>query len=591
MAPATDRQAVRRRERRENLCAATVRALTGDAALEYRDGRLCRDLRPLPFHAPHLRHDTQSSRLETLRGVTDGAALRLMHSAANLHARLCPADPVERLVFELLEQLRCESLTPQGMPGLADNLRHQFEAWSRRFYRSGQAESHLGNLLYTVAQISWSHLSGWPVLEENDGLIEATRAAITPTLGASLVGLRRHRAEQSAFALHALEMARLVSAMIHAARAQEKPGHHTTGNADEATLTALSLWFDGEDFENADINTPLIAASDGDGDDVKHAGKTSSATGYRVFTTRYDRELHPHLLIRPVMLAEYRQRLDEHLATQHLNLPRLSHALRLALALPQRDGWSFGEEHGQLDGRRLAQLISSPAEKRLFLLSRNTLQADCTISFLLDCSGSMRTHIEAVAVMVDVLVRALEHAGVTTEVLGFTTGAWNGGRARLDWLARGSPARPGRLSERSHMVFKEASTRWRRARNGIATLFKADLFREGVDGEAIDWACLRLLARPERRRIMIVISDGSPMDRATDLANAPGYLEQHLRAVIARHETARKVDVLGLGIGLDLSRFYRHCLAIDLSAMPTMALFSELVRWISNGGRPVTGAR
>ena len=578
----TDRQAIRRREQRENLCASAVRALTGDAALDYRNGRLCRDLRPLPLNTPHLRRNTVANRvansLDSLRGVADGAALRLMRSDATLHSQLCPADPLARLVFELLEQLRCESLTPPGMPGLVSNLRQQFEAWSLGFYRSGQAENHIGNLLYTVAQISWSRLSGWPVLEETEGLIEHTRAGIAPSLGVSLAGLRRHRAEQSVFAIHALEMARLVSEMIRDAREQHTLDDSSDKTDDEATRTALSLWFDFDDNENADKDESVAAT-------VTGAGRVAGASGdgYRIFTKRYDQEIHPGALVRKALLAEYRERLDERIATQGINVPRLAHALRIALAIPQRDGWSFGEEHGRIDGRRLAQLVSSPAERRLFLLERDTLLADCAVSFLIDCSGSMRAHIEAVAVMVDTLVRALDQAGVGTEVLGFTTGAWNGGRARLDWLAGGRPTHPGRLCELSHMVFKDASTNWRRARGDIAALFKADLFREGVDGEAIDWACTRLLARAERRRIVIVISDGSPMEGATVLANNASYLDNHLREVIARHESARDVEVLGLGVGLDLSPYYRHCLAMDLSVPPTMAMFGELVRWI--GGR------
>jgi cobaltochelatase CobT len=215
--------------------------------------------------------------------------------------------------------------------------------------------------------------------------------------------------------------------------------------------------------------------------------------------------------------------------------------------------------------------------------------ADCAVSFLIDCSGSMKAHIEPVAIMVDILTRALDQAGVSTEVLGFTTGAWNGGRARLDWLAQGRPRHPGRLNEVSHLVFKDAATSWRRARADIAALFKADLFREGVDGEAVDWACARLVARAEARRILIVISDGSPMDSATGQANDAWYLDNHLKEVVARHEAVRDVEVLGLGVGLDLSPYYRRCLAVDLSVPPDMKLFAELVGWI--GARRQAGVR
>ncbi|OAJ60199.1 cobaltochelatase CobT-related protein [Paraburkholderia ginsengiterrae] len=565
-----DRQAARRAERREALCAAAVRALTGDAALHYRDGRLCRDTRPLPLHAPHLRTHPQLDDFASLRGAADGAALRLLHSDAQLHGRLCPLDPVERMVFELLEQLRCETQLPPGMPGLARNLRGRFEGWSRAVHRTGLTEDHLGILLYTVAQIAWSRLTGWPVLEETEDLIEATRAAIVPALGVSLAGLRRHRAEQGAFAVHALELARLVGDMIRTARAEQAQDDPQESEDDKAR-TAFSLWFDVEDNEPEDMAVALTG-------DSRVLG--ASDQGYRAYTTRYDSEIHPGTRVRKALLDEFRTRLDERIAALGVNVARLAHALKVALATTQRDGWSFGEEHGRIDGRRLAQLVSSPAERRLFRLERYTPLADCAVSFLIDCSGSMKAHIEPVAIMVDILTRALDQAGVATEVLGFTTGAWNGGRARLDWLAQGKPRHPGRLNEISHLVFKDASTNWRRARAEIAALFKADLFREGVDGEAVDWACARLAAGAQARRILIVISDGSPMDSATGQANDAYYLDNHLKEVVARHEALRDVEVLGLGVGLDLSPYYRRCLAVDLSVPPDMKLFGEIVGWI-----------
>lgn len=200
----------------------------------------------------------------------------------------------------------------------------------------------------------------------------------------------------------------------------------------------------------------------------------------------------------------------------------------------------------------------------------------------------MKSSIEPVAVMIDVLVRALGMAGVPAEVLGFTTGAWNGGRARLDWQAGGRPLHPGRLNETCHMVFKEADASWRAARSNIAALFKTDLFREGVDGEAVDWACARLMARKEARRILVVVSDGSPVDGATAQANDSNYLDQHLREVVERHEAVRAVEILGLGVGLDLSPYYRHHCAVDLAVPPDMTLFSKLAAWLGSRHRTST---
>jgi cobaltochelatase CobT len=285
--------------------------------------------------------------------------------------------------------------------------------------------------------------------------------------------------------------------------------------------------------------------------------------------------------VRPVLLREYRERLDERIAASGINVARIARVLQAALAMPERDGWSFGEEEGRIDGRRLAQVISSPGERRVFTRDRMRARGNCVVGFLTDCSASVRAHIEPVAMLVDVLLRACEQAGVTTEALGYTTSAWNGGRARADWLACGRPPHPGRLNEVCHMVFKRAEESWRRARADIAALFKADLFREGVDGEAVEWACTRLAGHACARRILVVISDGSPMDAATVQANHAAYLDNHLRDVLARQEALGDVEVIGLGLGCDPSLLFRHCVAFDPAARFDMTEVTRLARWIA----------
>ncbi|AVF39472.1 cobalt chelatase [Pandoraea apista] len=576
----SDREAARRAARGEALCAATVRALTGDPALHYSGARLCRNMRPLPLYAPHLQTlpgpDDPLRALTTLRGAADGAAMRLRHSDAALHRRLQPDAPLERLLFELMEQLRCETFIPAGMPGIAKNLRDRFEAWSRAMHITGVADSHVGLLLYTVAQMSWSRLTGYPVVEDTEGLIEATRMAIAPRIGGALAGMRRTRADQTAFAVYARELAADIASLIRSAGGEQTEDKTKDDEDEKGVRNAFSLFLDFDEHED-------------DGITIAHSGDSrvlqASAQGYRVFTNRYDRELYAGTLVRRALLTEFRERLDERIVAQAINVPRLARALKAALAVPQRDGWSFGEEQGRIDGRRLAQLVSSPAERRLFRLEKHTLIAESMVSFLIDCSGSMKAQIEAVAMIVDVLSRALDAAGVTNEILGFTTGAWNGGRARSDWLARGKPRFPGRLNEVSHLIFKDTVTSWRRARSDIASLFKADLFREGVDGEAVAWACERLRSRSANRRLLIVISDGSPMDAATHQVNDDHYLDHHLREVVAQQQARGDVEVLGLGVGLDLSPYYRNSLALDLTSPPDMTTLSRLVDWIGSGGR------
>jgi len=310
-----------------------------------------------------------------------------------------------------------------------------------------------------------------------------------------------------------------------------------------------------------------------------------SADGYRIFTTAYDREHRAATLVRAELLREYREKLDVRIAGQGVNVARLARELRALLAQPAHDGWDSAQEEGLIDGRRIAQLISSPTERRLFRSERAEPIADCVVSWLIDCSGSMKEHAESVAMIVDVFVRALEQAGVASEILGFTTGAWNGGRALRDWQRAGRPAHPGRLNEQCHIVFKDADTAWRRARPQIAALLKGDLFREGIDGEAVRWAYRRLQGRTEGRKLLLVVSDGSPMDSATNLANDAHYLDQHLVQEVQRIEQAGDVQLFGVGVGLDLSPYYSASLVLDLAGSTGNQVFRELLEMIAGRHR------
>lgn len=573
---ASVQQRARRQQRIETLCASTLRALTGMGDLHYRGQRLHRGEHGLPGPAPHHRVDPATAPFVDCRAAADGMALRLLHGDAELHRRQRPESPIARLVFELLEQLRVETLVPEQLPGMAANLTHRFERWSRDFHRAGHTEGAIGMLLYTVTQMCWSRLNARPVLEETEDFIESTRASLVNELGAALAGIRRHRRDQRAFIPHALEIARRVERRVEFERAARPEGEDD--ETEERTRRHFALLLDVD--REGDEDDGLAPANSG-------ASKAfeEGARGYRVYTARHDRELAAGRLVRRELLDEYRQRLDRGIAEQGINLPRLARQLRAALARPQHDGWRFGEEEGRIDGRRLAQLVSSPGERRLFRRERHRPTADCVVGILIDCSGSMRHCIEPVAMLADCLIRALEMIGARGELLGFTTNAWNGGRPYQEWLRRGRPRHPGRLNEVCHLVFKEADRGWRRGRRDIAALLKGDLFREGIDGEAVEWACQRLLARGEARRILIVVSDGCPADSATGLANDAYYLDNHLKEVVARHDRQGGVEILGLGVGLDLSPFYRRCLATDMSQALDGRLFDEIVRLIDGRQR------
>lgn len=558
----------------DDLCAASIRALSDDDALHFRGRRLYRGAQALPPFAPHLSPMPEVDDFGSFRGSADAMALRLRFSDAPLHRSLRPAEPLPRMLFEMLEQFRVEALAPRDMPGMMHNLRHRFEAWSMAFHHSGLTETAKGILLYTVAQICRSRVTAQPVVEATEDTIEATRMAIAPSLGAGLAGLRRTRGDQAAYARHALDIAQTVAAML-SVHDEDDAAADIDADAD-GKPNQFNFWmnFDG------DLDEGFSTASAGSSQLLEGPGN-----GYRVFTRAYDTQVQAASLVRAALLQEYRKRLDQRIEKQGIQVARLARDLQAVLATPRRDGWQGGQEEGYIDGRQLNQLIASPSERRLFRVEQHAPVPDCGVSFLIDCSGSMREHIEAVAVLVDVMVRALDQIGVASEVLGFTTNAWNGGRARRDWLRAGRPGHPGRLNEACHMVFKDGDTSWRRARQSMAALLKADLFREGVDGEAVEWAAQRLVARCDGRRLLLVISDGSPTDGATALANDAHYLDHHLSDVVARLQAQGEVEVYGVGVGLDLSPYYRQCRAFDLSASVSNEVFREIVAMIAAGPR------
>ena len=565
----------RRQQRVDELCAAAIRAISGQADLQFRGQRLHRGRSPLPLYAPHLQPQPARADFASFRGAADGLALRLLHSDEALHARLRPADALERLLFELLEQFRCEAACGAPWRGLQRNLRHCFETWSLAFQQAGLGDSARGLLLYTVAQMARSRVSGEPVVEQTEDLIEATRAALAPVIGVDLAGLRRARTDQCAYAVHALSLARCIAGMLRAAGpGEDDPG--AQGESDAHAAFALLTESSSEvssSFATAVCGRSLVLAG---------------APAYRVFSRAYDRETAAAGLVRKPLLQALRERLDARVATMGVNLAWLARSLRALLAAPVRDGWDGGHEEGQLDGRRLAQLVATPCERRLFLSERAQPVADCALTVLVDCSGSMKEHAEQLAALLDLWVRALEMAGVVSEVLGFTTGAWNGGRAQRDWVRAGRPSHPGRLNELCHMVFKDAQAPWRRARLPMAALLRGELFREGVDGEALQWAARRLAQRGESRKLLLVLSDGSPMDSATSLANDAQYLDHHLRDMVHAVEAGAHgaaITVFGVGVGLDLSPYYRRSLVLDLAGSTASDTLRELLGLLASRAR------
>lgn len=565
-----DAVSLRRRKRTMELGAAAMRALSGQRGLHFRGPVLYQEEKPVVMPAPHLHPPTCDSTLASFRGAADGMALRLKKSDAALHKRLCPDTATRVLVFEMLEQFRAESLADPAMPGVRANLHDRFQQWSREFEASPLIDSELGIILFTVAQVCRARITAEPMPPHFEDRVESTRMDLAPYIGTHLAALRRERFSQSGFAPHALAIAETVGVISEHLESREARHARSSSRSPQ-----FQLLFD------LDTNDDHVPTAGYGHSDALQAGQGL----YRQYTTAYDQQFQVTDLIRAELLRGYRQQLDDDIARQGINVPRLGRALAVMLSADNQNGWDGDVLEGRLDGSRLARLVTSSGDRRVFRTERIQRCTEAKVTFLVDCSGSMKEYSAAVAALVDVYARALELAGACCEVLGFTTAAWNGGRAAKDWIRAGRPAYPGRLNEVRHLVFKDGDTPWRRARSGIAGLMKRDLFREGVDGEAVDWACARLAEDGNGndgfgRRMLLVISDGSPMDGATGLANDSHYLEQHLQDVVTAHEVSGSTEIFGLGVGLDLSPYYRRNLALDLSQGTTPAVVNQVLRML-----------
>jgi cobaltochelatase CobT len=553
------------------LNGAALRALTGRKDFHYRAAVLYDDTQPYPLRAPHVLLGDDASMCD-LRAVADSVALRWQNSDKALHTQLRPAPAIERLIFEVLEQLRVETQIPEHMLGQQRNVRERFINWADGFYQSGLAESAVGLLLFTVTVMCWARLNSAPLTERVTDLIEGSRAGLVVALGHAMLGLRRHCSDQAAYASHALFIAGFIANTVSDEQALRGDGAVINVRKAEQDKRAVQAFAFLLDIDNKAADTPLPLA------DAQHSATALDvAAGYRVFTTKFDAQVDAASLVRPEQLRDYRDQLDAWIQAQAVSSTRLARQLQTALALPVSDGWNDGEQEGVLNGARLAQLIASPSEPRIFKQVRIMPRSDCAVSFLIDCSGSMKAHVQSVAVLVDVFSRAMDRVHIDNEILGFSTRAWNGGRAHKAWLAAGKPPLAGRVNELNHLVFKSHDTRWKHARPAIAALLKADLFREGIDGEAVDWACKRLLAIDCKRRILVVISDGCPMDSATQAVNGNAYLDNHLHQIVRQYSSMGTIAVHGVGVGLDLSSYYPSNIGIDASRLIDSALLTSIV--------------
>ncbi len=567
--------------------SATTRALSGKRALDVRFGGDQAVLiddgvnLPVPSAKPGARA------IAVARGRADALALRLAHHNPRAHARLSPANPQGKAVFEALEQVRCETLGAAALKGAGENMH---TALSERCVKQGFAsltDREAAPLADAVALLARERITGVPAPKEAQGLLSLWRGEVEKKGGAALNELRSGLDDQRAFAelakvllddLDIGDMQALPEQKEEEERAEEGEGNPSAqdgddneGDSEDAPPDGSTDQGEGDESEQQaallDDESDVGDAQDGAGEDLPVRPNYQPGGGegarYQTFTTKHDEVTRAEDLCEPPELERLRGYLDRQLDKLRGAVARLANKLQRRLMAQQQRSWVFDLEEGVLDPARLTRVITDPLSPLSFKEESETDFRDTVVTLLLDNSGSMRGRpIMIAALTADILARTLERCGVKVEILGFTTRAWKGGQSKEDWLAAGKPLNPGRLNDLRHIIYKAADVPMRRAKNNLGLMMREGLLKENIDGEALLWAHTRLQSRPEARRILMVISDGAPVDDTTQSHNPGGYLEAHLRTVIAEIENYSDVQLIAIGIGHDVTRWYSRAVTL-----------------------------
>jgi cobaltochelatase CobT len=532
-----------------------------------------------------------ASEAAIVRGHADSIALKLACHDPSIHRKLIPGGQQARAVFDAVEQARVEAIGARRMSGVANNLSAMLDD---RFHRgkfdevTDRADAPIEE---AVALMVRERLTGHSPPPAARKLVELWRPLIEDRAGRDLDRLERLIENQSRFgdAIHdlldALDMGEDRSTADEEEgeegeqeRRKDQSGEEGEGaDADDTQTRVDEAEMSGEDMADtsAEAAEALSAetADDAEMGDAetpaeprrqrRHGQNEPRGPDYRPFVTRHDETIAAEELCEPEELDRLRSYLDKQLSHLQGVVARLANRLQRRLMARQSRAWEFDLEEGVLDPARLSRIIVDPLHPLSFKREKDTTFRDTVVTLLLDNSGSMRGRpITVAATCADILARTLERCGVKVEILGFTTRAWKGGQSREAWLAAGKPANPGRLNDLRHIIYKSADAPWRRARKNLGLMMREGLLKENIDGEALDWAHKRLLARSEQRKILMMISDGAPVDDSTLSVNPGNYLERHLRWVIEEIETRSPVELLAIGIGHDVTRYYRRALTI-----------------------------
>ncbi len=585
---------------------AAVRAIAATPEVEVDFAPETPTLRGKRVRLPVPPRDLPADEIARMRGTGDALALRLRHHDEKLHTRLLPGGGTAKLAFDAVEQARVESLGALQMKGVADNLQSALEERCRaRGYARvhDRSEAPLEEALGLMVR---ERLTGTPIPRSAEPMVAQWRDWIEEKAGADLASLAAAIDSQDDFAKLAR---RLIVDLDLAEDGQDTDTDETEGESENGQSPEPSEG-ESDSGEAMEASGSLSSeAQEGAGDEAADAeagaagDKQVAGSGeepgkgrrppypnfhkdhnreppYHGYTLRFDEVVLASELCDDEELGRLRKQLDQQLHHLQSVVGRLANRLQRRLLAKQTRTWDFNLEEGMLDAARLARVVANPVLPLSYKQEKETEFRDTVVTLLIDNSGSMRGRPITIAAMcADILARTLERCAVKVEILGFTTRAWKGGQSREAWLADGKPANPGRLNDLRHIIYKAADTPWRRTRKSLGLMLREGLLKENIDGEALLWAHDRLLARNEMRKILMVISDGAPVDDSTLSVNPGNYLDRHLRQVIERIENFSPVELVAIGIGHDVTRYYRRAVTlvdVDQLAGAMMEKLAEL---------------
>jgi cobaltochelatase CobT len=605
-----------------------VRAIAGDEQVQvnYAPGKP--ELDGKNVQLPEPSRVPTAKEIAVIRGWADSFALTAAAHDIKLHNRLAPEAGPARVVFEAVERARVEALGTNRMPGMANNLTAKIEDQYGHGRFADVTDRNEAPIEDALSLIVRERLTGLKPPENAQALVDLWRPWIEDRCERTLQRMEQVAQDQASFGrlmrdvLKALELSEELGEGQEEDDGAENEDQPDSGESDsqedgddsdsqeQPSDDQRAEGEEGETTDSEDGETDQFDA-DAEGDEMADTREpwrpntnvldNPEAYGYQVYNRTFDEEVAAEDLSTPDELERLRSFLDKELRNLSSAVSRLANKLQRKLLAQQNRAWDFDLEEGMLDVRRLPRIIIDPMFPLSYKRERDTDFRDTVVTLLIDNSGSMRGRpIMVAACCADILARTLERCGVKVEILGFTTRAWKGGQSREAWLAAGKPANPGRLNDLRHVIYKTADAPWRRTKRSLALMMREGLLKENIDGEALAWAHNRLLVRSEQRKILMMISDGAPVDDSTLSVNSGCYLERHLRQVIEEIENKSPVELIAIGIGHDVTRYYQRAVTItdpsELAGAMTdqlVELFDENVdtRAPTRAAQPTTQAR